>query len=79
MADIMRVNEDEIRHQGPGNNTTMRAYLTILQREMMQSMESFPVNGGSFYLARAALDQPTSLCKKLFPAINEWNGRLTAK
>ncbi|SAL94857.1 hypothetical protein [Absidia glauca] len=32
-----------------------------------------------FYLARAALKPPTSLCKKLFPAIGEWHDRLAAK
>ncbi|SAM07295.1 hypothetical protein [Absidia glauca] len=31
------------------------------------------------YLARTALDPPTSLCKKLFPAIDEWHDRLVAK
>ncbi|SAL98767.1 hypothetical protein [Absidia glauca] len=42
-------------------------------------MTGFPTNGRSFYLARAALDPPSSLCKKLFPAIDEWNDRLAAK
>ncbi|SAM00205.1 hypothetical protein [Absidia glauca] len=32
-----------------------------------------------FYLARAALNPPTSLCKKLFPAIGKWHDRLAAK
>ncbi|SAM07175.1 hypothetical protein [Absidia glauca] len=32
-----------------------------------------------FYLARAALGPPTSLCKKLFPPIDEWHDRLAAK
>ncbi|SAM01879.1 hypothetical protein [Absidia glauca] len=31
-----------------------------------------------FYLARAAINPPTSLCKKLFPAIGEWHDRLAA-
>jgi hypothetical protein len=56
-----------------------RAYLTSLPREMMRSMTGFPINGRSFYFARAALDLPTSLCKKLFPAIDEWHDRLAAK
>ncbi|SAM04919.1 hypothetical protein [Absidia glauca] len=60
--------------------TTMNgAYLTSLPGEMMRSMASFPTNGRSFYLARAALDPPTSLCKKLFPAVREWHDRLAAK
>ncbi|SAM02176.1 hypothetical protein [Absidia glauca] len=42
-------------------------------------MASFPINGRSFYLARAALDPPTSLCKKLFTAIDEWHDRLAEK
>ncbi|SAM09383.1 hypothetical protein [Absidia glauca] len=32
-----------------------------------------------FYLARAALNPLTSLCKKLFLAIGEWHDRLAAK
>jgi hypothetical protein len=32
-----------------------------------------------FYLARAALDPPTSPCKKLFPAIAESHDLLAAK
>jgi hypothetical protein len=36
-------------------------------------------NGRSFYLARTALDPPTSPCKKLFPAIDEWHDRQAAK
>ncbi|SAM04561.1 hypothetical protein [Absidia glauca] len=39
------------------------AYLTSLPREMMRPLEGFPTNCRSFYLARAALDSPTSLCK----------------
>ncbi|SAM02993.1 hypothetical protein [Absidia glauca] len=35
--------------------------------------------GQFFYLARAALSPPTSLCKKLFPAIGEWHDRLATK
>ncbi|SAM05752.1 hypothetical protein [Absidia glauca] len=42
-------------------------------------MAGFPTNGQSFYLARAVLNPPTSLCKKLFPAIGEWHDRLAAK
>jgi hypothetical protein len=43
-------------------------------------MAGFPTYGRFFfYLARAALNPPTSLCKKLFPAIGEWHGRLAAK
>ncbi|SAL98815.1 hypothetical protein [Absidia glauca] len=42
-------------------------------------MAGFPTNGRSFYLARAVLNPPTSLCKKLFPAIDEWHDRLAAK
>jgi hypothetical protein len=47
---------------------------------MMQSFAGFPTNGRFFYLARAALDPPTSLYKTfLFPAIDELHGRLTEK
>ncbi|SAM01618.1 hypothetical protein [Absidia glauca] len=42
-------------------------------------MACFPTYGRSFYLARAALNPPTSLCKKLFPANSEWIDRLAAK
>jgi hypothetical protein len=55
-----------------------RAYLTSLPREMMRPIAGIPTNGRSFYLAHAPLDPPTSLCKKLFPAIDEWHNRLVA-
>ncbi|SAM08961.1 hypothetical protein [Absidia glauca] len=80
MAGIVCANEDQIRCQSRWNNTRMNdVYLTSLPREMMQSMEGFPINVRSFYLARTALDPPISLCKKLFPAIDEWHDRLAAK
>ncbi|SAM07438.1 hypothetical protein [Absidia glauca] len=50
-----------------------------LPRELVRSVAGFPINGRSFYLARAALNPPTSLCKKLFPAIGERHDRLAAK
>jgi hypothetical protein len=55
------------------------AYLTSLSRELKQSMVGFPTNGRPFYPARAALDPPTGLCRKLFSAIDEGHDRLTAK
>jgi hypothetical protein len=80
MKGIVRANDVQTRRHSRWNNTTMRgAYLTSLSREMMRSMTGFPTNGRSFCLAHAALDPPTSLCKKLFPTINEWHGRLAAK
>jgi hypothetical protein len=42
-------------------------------------MADFSTNGRFFNLAGAALDPPTSICKKLFPAIDEWQDRLAAK
>ncbi|SAL99866.1 hypothetical protein [Absidia glauca] len=72
MAGNVCANVDQIRRQGRWNNTTINgAYLTNLPREMMQLMAGFPTYGRFFYLARAALNPPTSLCKKLFPAIGE--------
>ncbi|SAL96094.1 hypothetical protein [Absidia glauca] len=80
MAGIVLANEDQIRRQGRWNDTTMDgAYLTSLPREMMQSMACFSTTGRSFHLACAALDPSTSLCKKLFPTIEEWRDRLAAK
>ncbi|SAM05659.1 hypothetical protein [Absidia glauca] len=80
MADIVCANEDQIRRHGRGNNTTMNGvYLTSLPREMMRSMADFLTNDRSFNLTRAVLDPPTSLCKKLFPVIDEWHDRLAAK
>ncbi|SAM00435.1 hypothetical protein [Absidia glauca] len=38
-----------------------------------------PAHGRSLYLARAAHDPLTSLCKKLLPAIDEWHDRLATK
>ncbi|SAM07170.1 hypothetical protein [Absidia glauca] len=80
MAGNVWANVDQIRRQGRWNNTTIiGAYLTNLPRELVQSMAGFPTYGRLFYLARAALNPPTSLCKKLFPAIGEWHDRLVAK
>ncbi|SAM04144.1 hypothetical protein [Absidia glauca] len=53
------------------NRTINGAYLTDLPRELVRSMAGFPTYGRFFYLARAILNPPTSLCKKLFPAIGE--------
>ncbi|SAL95289.1 hypothetical protein [Absidia glauca] len=72
MAGNVRVNVDQMRRQGRWNNTTINgAYLTNLPRELVRSMAGFPTYGRFFYLARASLNPPTSLCKKLFPAIDE--------
>ncbi|SAM08729.1 hypothetical protein [Absidia glauca] len=61
-------NVAQIRRQGRWNNTTINgAYLTNLPIKLVQSMAGFPTYGRFFYLARAALDSPTSHCKKLFP------------
>jgi hypothetical protein len=79
MADILGVNEDQIRRQGRWNNSTMNgAYLTTLPREMMRMMAGFSTNTRSFYLARAAIDPPAALCKKVFPKADEWHDRLAA-
>ncbi|SAM06709.1 hypothetical protein [Absidia glauca] len=56
-----------------------RRYLTNLPIELVQLMAGFPTYGRFFYLARTALNPPTSLCKKLFPAISERHDRLAAK
>ncbi|SAM03518.1 hypothetical protein [Absidia glauca] len=54
------------------SSTTINGvYLTNLPRKLVRSMAGFPIYGRFFYLARAALNPPTSLCKKLFPAIGE--------
>ncbi|SAM05877.1 hypothetical protein [Absidia glauca] len=65
-------NVGQIRRQGRWNNRTINgAYLMNLLRELMRSMVGFPTYGRFFYHARAALNPPTSLYKKLFPAIGE--------
>ncbi|SAM08019.1 hypothetical protein [Absidia glauca] len=72
MAGNVCANVGQIRRQGRWNNTTINgAYLTNLPRDLMRSMVGFPTYGRLFYFARAALNPPTSLCKKLFPAIAE--------
>ncbi|SAL95407.1 hypothetical protein [Absidia glauca] len=62
-----------VKYDTKANGTTQRwrGCLTSLPREMMRSMAGFPTNGRYLYLARAVLNPPTSLCKKLFPAIGE--------
>ncbi|SAL95213.1 hypothetical protein [Absidia glauca] len=65
-------NVDQIRRQGRWNGATINgAYLTNLSRELVRPMAGFPTYGRFFYLAHAAFNPPTSLCKKLFPAIGE--------
>ncbi|SAL98931.1 hypothetical protein [Absidia glauca] len=72
MAGNVCANVDEIRRQGRWNNTAINgAYLTNLPRVLVRSMTGFPTYGQFFYFARPALNPPTSLCKKLFPAIGE--------
>ncbi|SAM00830.1 hypothetical protein [Absidia glauca] len=62
----MCANVDQIRRQGRWNNTTINgAYLTNLPRELVRPMTGFPTYVRFFYLAHAALNSPTSLCKKL--------------
>ncbi|SAM05801.1 hypothetical protein [Absidia glauca] len=72
MAGNVCANVHQMRRQGRWNNTTTNgAYLTSLPRELVRSMVGFPTYVRFFYLARAALNPPTSLCKKLFSAIGE--------
>ncbi|SAM09065.1 hypothetical protein [Absidia glauca] len=67
MAGNVCANGDQIRRQDRWNNTTINGeYLTNLPRELVRSMAGFPTYGRFFYTARAALNPPTSLCKK-FP------------
>jgi hypothetical protein len=80
LAGDVCANVDQIRRQGRWNTTTINgAYLTKLPREWVRSMAGFPSYVRFFYPARATLNPPTSLCKKLFPAIGEWHDRLAAK
>jgi hypothetical protein len=46
---------------------------------MMRAMAVFLTNGRFFYLAHAALDPPTNLCKKVFPLIDDWHDRPAVK
>ncbi|SAL95434.1 hypothetical protein [Absidia glauca] len=72
MAGNVGANVNQIRRQGRWNNTTINgAYLTNIPRELVRSMAGFPTYGRFFYTARASRNPPTSLCKKLFPAIGE--------
>ncbi|SAM03901.1 hypothetical protein [Absidia glauca] len=72
MAGTVCANVNQIRRQGRWNNTTINgAYLTNLPKELMRLMAGFPTYGRFFFLARAALNPPTSLCKKLLAAIGE--------
>ncbi|SAM07627.1 hypothetical protein [Absidia glauca] len=80
MTGNMCAKVDQIRRQGRWSNSTVNgAYLTNLPRELVRSMAGFSAYGRFFYLACAALNPPSSLCKKLFPAIGELHDRLVAK
>ncbi|SAM03653.1 hypothetical protein [Absidia glauca] len=52
-------------------NTHINCSSSARMAELVRSMAGFPTYGRFFYLARAALNPPTSLCKKLLPAIGE--------
>ncbi|SAL97930.1 hypothetical protein [Absidia glauca] len=70
MAGNVGANVDQIRRHGRWNSITINgAYLTNFPRQLVRSLAGFPTYDRFFYLARAALNPPTSLCKKLFPAI----------
>jgi hypothetical protein len=62
-----------IKYDAKSDETTQLngAYLINLPSDLVRSMAGFPTYGRFFYIARAALDPPTSFCKKLFPAIGE--------
>ncbi|SAM00208.1 hypothetical protein [Absidia glauca] len=68
------VNEDQIRQHNDERRISHQS-----------SKRNDAINGrlsrqwSPFSLARAVFDPPTSLCKKLFPAIDEWLDRLAAK
>ncbi|KAG2201219.1 hypothetical protein INT47_013030 [Mucor saturninus] len=80
MADLAGVNEDQIRRLGRWKNTTINgAYLTGLPREVMRVMAGFTVQQGQFYLPRASVDPHESFCKMIFPDLDVWHDRLTAK
>ncbi|SAM03063.1 hypothetical protein [Absidia glauca] len=72
MAGNVCANVDQIRRHGRWNNIPINgAYLANLPRELVRSMAGFPTYGRFFNLALATLNPPTSLFKKLFPAIGE--------
>ncbi|SAM07299.1 hypothetical protein [Absidia glauca] len=79
IADIMGVNEDQVRRQSRGINTTMKGRSHQPSKRNGAITGRLPLQGRSFFLARAALVPPTSLYKRLFPAIDEWHDRIAAK
>ncbi|SAL97181.1 hypothetical protein [Absidia glauca] len=59
--------------------THINCYSSAHMAGIVCAKAGFPTNDRSFHLAHAALDPPTSLCKKLFPVIDKWHDRLAAK
>jgi hypothetical protein len=68
-----------IYRKAPKATSSLKERLLGVPREMMWSMAGFPTNGRFFHLARATLGPSIRLCKKLFPAIDEWHDWLAAK
>ncbi|SAL98378.1 hypothetical protein [Absidia glauca] len=64
---------------GIGSNKNTHINCASSARMAVRSMAGFPTYDLFYYLARASLNPPISLCKKLFPAIGEWHDRLAAK
>jgi hypothetical protein len=78
MAGNVCANVDQIRRQGRWNNTTINGHIAPTFQEFDQWQAS-PHMVRFFYLGRAALNPPTCLCKKLFPAIGEWHDQLAVR
>ncbi|SAL98037.1 hypothetical protein [Absidia glauca] len=63
----------------PGIRFNKKTHINCGSSARMAGDVCFPTYGQFFYLACASLNPHTSLCKKLFPAIDEWHDRLAAK
>ncbi|KAG2217651.1 hypothetical protein INT45_000781 [Circinella minor] len=77
MADLGDAGASDIRRAGRWTNDSMEgSYLTNLPRRMLRVMASFDPNGKTFYLPRASVSPPSSLQRKVFPWVEEWQTKI---
>jgi hypothetical protein len=79
MADLGGASEAQIRRLGRWNNQAMeKCYLTSLPREAMRALAGFEPSRDGFFLDRASVEPPDTLQQLVFPAVEEWQAKMTS-
>jgi hypothetical protein len=70
----------QITRAGRWDHTAMtNAYLGSFPMKFLRRMAGFSVNGGSYFVARAHVQPPLALLKKVFPWLLKWEVRFRAR